>query len=175
MLIRTPRLEIVSWGIEPLRAAVANPANLPHLLNAVIPENWPAPMLGEVLPLFLKKTEEDDRLVNWLLWSWLSMEPYSGKRTLIGDGGYKNIPDAAGAVEIGCAVLPQFQRHGYATEGIAGLVRHAFSIKGITTVYADTDTSNIGARRALEKCGFVECGPGAEQGTIRYDIRFSQI
>lgn len=175
MIIPTPRLELVSGKIEHLRADVENPQALPGLIQATVPDNWPDPMLGEVLPLFLKMMEEDSRYSDWLLWYWLKPEPHLEERTLIGAGGFKNIPEADGRVEIGCGVLPQFQQRGYATEGIAGLVEYAISLPDIMTVYADTDITNIGARRTLEKCSFVEIGSGSDPGTIRYSYRFNKI
>ena len=156
--------------METLRVAVERSVDWPRLLGAVVPDNWPDPMLGEVLPLFLKMTNEDVRLADWLIWSWISRMTVLPEKTLIGAGGFKNVPDSNGKVEIGCGVLAQFQGRGFASEGIAGMVSHAFTLPAITAVYADTDRSNSGARRALEKCGFVHIGPGEEPGTIRYEI-----
>ena len=47
--------------------------------------------------------------------------------TLVGAGGYFGPPDADGTVEIGYSVLPEWQRHGYATQMTEALVNNVFS------------------------------------------------
>ena len=45
---------------------------------------------------------------------------------LVGNGGYKGPPDAAGEVEIGYSIIPEEHRRGYASGAVNLLVQRAF-------------------------------------------------
>jgi len=61
--------------------------------------------------------------------------------------------------EIGYMIHPQHWGKGYATEALKGLVgTHARVFPNIKIIKAMTDTTNLGSRKVLEKCGFVKAG-----------------
>jgi [ribosomal protein S5]-alanine N-acetyltransferase len=78
--------------------------------------------------------------------------------TAIGELGCKGDPDPTGAVEIGYGLNPSVWNRGYATEIVGAFTAWLLEQPGITTVTAETATSNPASARVLEKCGFVRTG-----------------
>ncbi|MFT4143615.1 MAG: GNAT family N-acetyltransferase [Mobilitalea sp.] len=74
----------------------------------------------------------------------------------IGGGIFKGEPKENGYVEIGYGICDDMQRHGYATEGIGGLINWAFNHMRVSGIIAETDKDNIASIRVLEKLGFVK-------------------
>lgn len=72
--------------------------------------------------------------------------------TIIGDLYCK--PDAAGQqAEIGMSFDPKFQRQGYASEAVRGMLRHLFTQIGLHRVFALTDPRNHATIKLLERVG----------------------
>jgi RimJ/RimL family protein N-acetyltransferase len=72
--------------------------------------------------------------------------------------------------EIGFSVIPEARGRGYATEIAQALVANAFDQPGVQVVNARTADSNVPSARVLLRCGFHRVGPGAEPGTVEYQI-----
>lgn len=66
-----------------------------------------------------------------------------------------------GAKEIGYSLNSDCRNRGYMTEAARGVVRHAFSLAGVSVLSAVHYPFNAASRRILEKCGF------AYEGTMR--------
>lgn len=56
-------------------------------------------------------------------------------------------------VDIGFALLPKFERQGYAYEAAQATMDFAKSTLGLTTILGITIAENLGSRRLLEKIG----------------------
>jgi RimJ/RimL family protein N-acetyltransferase len=78
-------------------------------------------------------------------------------------------PPSDGAVELGYGVAPSRRGRGYAPEAVRALTAHAFTAPEVKAVFAHVEPSNPASVRVLEKAGFTPSGPGAEEGTVRYD------
>jgi ribosomal-protein-alanine N-acetyltransferase len=89
---------------------------------------------------------------------------------LIGSIGFKGPPNAAGEVEIGYSVLPQYQGTGYATEMASAVIGWAGASGRVWAVLAQTTADNLGSRRVLAKLGFVAAGAGEEPGSTLYRL-----
>ena len=63
-----------------------------------------------------------------------------------------------GVVEIGFTISPGYQRQGYATEGLDGLLAYIFDVLQIGKVVAVTDANNRPSIAVLESSGFVRAG-----------------
>jgi len=55
--------------------------------------------------------------------------------------------------EIGWVISPPYQRHGYATEAAAAVVRHGFQTLGLQRIVAACDSRNLASIRVMEKLG----------------------
>lgn len=61
-------------------------------------------------------------------------------------------------LDIGYALMPQFEGKGFATEGAKAMVQLAFDQYNLERVSAITTSENVGSCRVLEKLGFVHKG-----------------
>lgn len=167
-VITTSRLELRSGTREALIADLEGTDALAAVLEALVPDNWPPPLYDEPA---IRRTLDHmaaGQPASFLLYYW--MLPCDGEApVLIGLGGFKG-PPQEGSVEIGYSVLTQFQRQGYATEAVAGLVGFAFAQPDIHEVTAETLPSLVASIGVLKKNGFRLVGPGAAEGVIRFGI-----
>jgi len=112
---------------------------------------------------------ENPEAVGWTAW-YILLLGGSGEKTLIGAVGACGLPDDDGTIVIGYSLLDQFHGKGYATEALRGFLDWAKPDPRLRRVVADTYPHLAASIRVLEKCGFVRCGPGAEEGAIRYEL-----
>lgn len=90
-------------------------------------------------------------------------------REVVGLCGY-HAPPVNGMVEIGYNVAPARRNRGFATDGVAAIVRSAEEDDAIRTIVAETFAGNIGSQRALERNSFVRVSerPTAGEPVIRW-------
>jgi len=103
-----------------------------------------------------------------------------GSNAAVGYVNFHAPPDADGMVEIGYQIVPAARRRGYATEGAAALLHHAFTALGAEAVFATTMAVNTPSRRVMERLGmrhvrtFTEHHddplPGSEHGEVEYRV-----
>ncbi len=88
---------------------------------------------------------------------------------VVGLCGY-HAPPVAGIVEIGYNVAPARRNRGFATDGVAAIVRFAEEDDAIHTIIAETFAGNIGSQRALERNAFLRVSerPTAGEPVIRW-------
>jgi ribosomal-protein-alanine N-acetyltransferase len=168
-MIETARLKLVPATVAIARAEIGNRAEFAGLLGASVPDNWPPESAADALPLFLQWIEAAPDQVGWF--AWYAVTPLDGSSVpvLVASGGFKG-PPRDGEAEIGYSVLPQFQRQGYATEMVHGLVRWAMGQPGVVRIVAETEWANPASVRVLSKLGFAEVGPSSEPGGMRFSL-----
>jgi [ribosomal protein S5]-alanine N-acetyltransferase len=152
--VRTARLRLVAATAEMVKAAIEDRSRLAAILNASVPVGWPGGDLQEVLPQFHERMRADAAFERWVVWFWILRGDSKRSDVLIGDGGFMGLPDADGRVEIGYSIVPEFRRHGYASEGVMGLLDVAFALPEVATVMAETEKENIASIHVLERLGF---------------------
>jgi ribosomal-protein-alanine N-acetyltransferase len=167
LTLRTARLELVAGTAEIIRAEIGDRAGFARLLQARVPLAWPPPLNDEESMWWaVRFYDEHPDAAGWSKWYFVVREP---ERQVIGNGGFKGLPDAHGTAEVGYAILPDYQGHGYATEAVAALVGWAFCWPTVVRVVAETFPGLTASIRVLEKNGFRYTGPGSEDGVIRYE------
>jgi RimJ/RimL family protein N-acetyltransferase len=162
-------MRLVPATVALARAEIEHPLEFTRLLGATVPQNWPPESLADALPLFLAWLEAAPDQVGWFGWYALRRGPAPADATLVGSVGFKG-PPRGGTVEIGYSVLPQFRRRGYAAEMVGGLTRWALSQPGVSRVIAEAEATNLASVGVLLRVGFAEEGPGAEPGSLRYEL-----
>lgn len=169
-MIITERLELLPATAEMTRAALNSQSLLAAALDATVPASWPPEFLDSAaLEFTLERLRGGPEQAGW----WLYFVTLSGDpsgRLLIGSAGYKGPPSPEGVVEVGYAVVQDQQRHGYASEAVRGLLRHAFAEPAVNAVIAETLPELIPSIGVLSKCGFQLVGEGSEPGVIRYQL-----
>jgi ribosomal-protein-alanine N-acetyltransferase len=169
LVIQTARLKLIPATVVVARAEIGHRGEFARLLGASVPDNWPPETLADALPLFLGWLEAAPHRIGWFGWYALATAAGTAALVLIASGGFKG-PPQNGTAEIGYSVLPQFQRRGYATEMVSGLVRWALGQPGVARVAAETEWANPASVRVLSKAGFAPAGPASEPGGARFEF-----
>lgn len=82
--------------------------------------------------------------VAWKEMFWAQLFPESDPNELV----YASLE-----LEIGYAMSPRFQGHGYATEAAKGFVSYAFDTLGMKRVFASTNRKNEGSINLMKRVG----------------------
>ncbi len=87
---------------------------------------------------------------------------------VIGTVGFGGPPDESGMVEISYAIVPAFERQGYATEAAELGTAFAFADERVHTIRAHTLAGQSPSTSVLKKCGFDFMGEAklAEDGIV---------
>ena len=169
LTIRLERLELIAATKELLQAEADRP-QLARGLQAEVPSNWPTPLYdNNARQFFLTVVSENSEAVGWTAW-YILLPDESGRKILIGGVGACGLPDEEGKIVVGYSLLDQFHGRGYATEALQGFLDWARQDSRLRKVIADTFPHLTASIRVLEKNGFVRCGAGADEGSIRFEL-----
>jgi RimJ/RimL family protein N-acetyltransferase len=90
---------------------------------------------------------------------WMTRQAIVGDEGLVvGHAGFHGPPDAAGMVEIGYSVDPDFRRQGYARSTLIEILRRTAADTSVTTVRATITPDNVASLATIAGFGFVEVG-----------------
>ena len=162
----TGRLELVAATAELARAAATSAEALGTLLACEVPRGWPPELMKDQEAAWATQLEAEPALAGWSAWYIVQVKP----AVLVGSIGLSGRPDAQGCVECGYAMLPKYQRRGYATEAMGGLIDWAFSHPEVRRIRAHTYRHLQASIRVLEKNGLSHVGDGDEPETIRFEL-----
>jgi len=168
-VIETNRLKLIPATVALARAEVADRDEFARLLGASVPDNWPPEILVDALPTFLGWLEAAPDRAGWFAWYALAEGDGRVSPVLVASGGFMG-PPQDGTAEIGYSVLPQYERQGYATEMVTGLVRWAMEQPGVARVVAETEWANPASVRVLLKAGFAPGGTAGKPGGARFEL-----
>ncbi|MCI0565160.1 MAG: GNAT family N-acetyltransferase [Nitrososphaera sp.] len=170
-VIITERLELVPANLELVRAALGGHAALGEKLCAAVPATWPPEFLDRAaFEYTIARLSEGPEQVGWWLHFVVLRACTVGERALIGSAGYKGPPSPDGTVEVGYGIVREYQRRGFATEALGGLLAHAFQVSEVQRVVAETLPELAGSIGVLRKFGFRLIGDDSEPGTIRFEL-----
>jgi len=99
-------------------------------------------------------------------WSWLH-DRRSGE--VVGDVVLQPAPDPPGGIEIGWHLAREHWGKGYATEGSAPLIPHAWDL-GLDEVIATIIPVNTPSIRVAERLGMQRRGPTVPRGGLAHGI-----
>ncbi len=150
------RLKLIDGNLELLTAAIAGSEALERLLGVAIADGWAG--FPEALPVLCASYSQHPEGHAW--GSLFFVEPEA--KMLVGLGGFKGAPSSEGAVEIGYAIAPAFQKLGLATDAVAQMVRRAFEDASVRAVDAHTLGHVNPSTRVLEKSGFRRIGEASD-------------
>lgn len=169
--LHTTRLVLVAATLDMALAERDDRASLERDFGIRLALPWPPPLNDEAsLAWSISVLREAKGEAGWGFWYFTLPPAEEGAPLLaIGNGGFKGGPDATGTVEIGYSVLEEYQRRGYASEGVEALVAWAFLQPGVRRIIAETYPVLIGSIGVLRKTGFREIGPGSEEDVIRFE------
>ena len=151
-MIQTRRLNILPLTLTDLKTVLGSSAALEERLSLQLVPDLLAGRAREAVVKKISKMENAPIQYHPWYTYWLIII----RNIPVGAGmvGFKGSPDENGSVEIGYGIDPEYQRAGYMTEAVKGMVAWAFtdpSCKIITATLTAPD--NIASHRVLEKVG----------------------
>lgn len=152
----TDGVRLVPTTIELLDREDISGNELACVLNVAGPASWPPSFNGPETRAWVR-----DRLrvepANGEWYSWYIIATVDDVPTLAGIAGYKGPPDADRRVEIGYAVVEEYQRRGIASAAVNLLCQRAFTL-GVAEILAETLPTLIPSQGVLNKAGFHKIG-----------------
>lgn len=154
-MIRTARLELVSFSIPAMEAALAR--NLPKV-EAELGASVPADLnerLGGLFTMRIAQLREDPAGVPWLARAMV-MTDGSGIRRMVGSIGF-HAPPRDGVAEIGYHVEPAYRRQGLALEAVRAMLDWAAG-QGVHRIRASVAPGNAASLAVIAHFGFRRTG-----------------
>ena len=149
--LETGRLIIIPMTYEFVSKIINQDLSAYKELNVFPNDEWPNIDTKEVLPLFKKKLSKE-KPDGYGVWLFIDKET----KTIIGDGGYKDIPNTDGEIDIGYGIIESRWRKGYAFEAVTKLIDWGFSNKNVKKITANCLLNNIASTCLLNKLGMKE-------------------
>jgi ribosomal-protein-alanine N-acetyltransferase len=170
--MRTARLEMVAARLEHLDAELECPLRLKDLLGAEVLPSWPPGEYDRHAIRYFRDriAEGGDAVVPWYVWYAIQRATAGCPATLVACGGYFGPPSPDGTVEIGYSVVPEWRRHGYATELVQALTKRSFDVMAVRRILAESEVENVASLRVLGRCGFRRMGTGREPHYDRFQL-----
>jgi RimJ/RimL family protein N-acetyltransferase len=168
--IKTEHLDLIAETAELAEAESAGRRQLSAALDADVPEEWPPEGIADAMALFAAQLRRDPALAGWLNWYWILVDPGTGRRTLIGSGGFTS-PPVDGTVATGYLLLPAYRGKSYAIEAVRALVAWAFRHPEVGRIIAETLPDNELSIRVLLRAGFRRARKASEQGHVRFVLK----
>ena len=134
LIVETPRLILRPFqedDIMPFAAYRSAP-------EVALYQSWETPYTREQAAEFVREMQraQPGAPAEWYQFA-IERKRQAG---LIGDCAFHTLAEEPRQAEIGFTLSPQFQRQGYATEAVGGLLKYAFEIMKLHRVTAQCDT-----------------------------------
>lgn len=155
-MIETERLLLIPLTYEQLINYVKCDNSLEVELNLYPTSRTISPELKEALEQTILPNVADvnkNYLFNTL---WTVISKVDNK--MVGDICMVGEPNAEGAIEIGYGTYDEFQRKGFMTEAVNGVIKWAANEPNVKSIIASTEKSNIASFTVLEKNKFAKTG-----------------
>ncbi|WP_286928058.1 GNAT family N-acetyltransferase [Flavobacterium sp. UBA4197] len=123
-----------------------------HNLGIHIADGWPDDDVMETLPKIINNLQLSGYPTGFESWMIIKQDDMC----IIGDVGFKGIPNAQGEIDLGYGIIRQQRKKGYAFEAAKNLVDRAFSDPKVVTITARSLISNADSAKILTKINFTE-------------------
>lgn len=152
-MIETPRLTLIPLSLDQLRLHLENGTRLETSLGLQPGHREVVEPLLSIINYFTVPRLKDPEFDPLYHTVWIAIDRQT--RQIVADAKFKGEPDETGTVEIGYGTYPAFQRQGYMSEIVGGLVNWVSHQPDVRRVMADTDVDNVASQRVLQKNGFL--------------------
>jgi RimJ/RimL family protein N-acetyltransferase len=159
-MIETKRLIIQPLTYSQLEKYIRVDNSLELKLNLDRSSRTISPELKEALEQTILPTVADNSK-NYLystLWTIIS----KSENKMVGDLCFFGEPNADGEIEIGYGTYDEFQRRGFMTEAVGGMIQWAKEQPEITAIIASTNKTNTASYSVLLKNNFTKIGESDE-------------
>ena len=168
--LRTDRLRLVPLDADGMRLFVKDWPELQRRLGLTLSLTWVTDHdTLEAARRHRRKMRRDQDA--WLWWTFWQVILVSDNVS-IGLVDFKGPPAPDGGIAVGCAFAPSYWGRGYATEAVGALLARMRRQSAVRYIWAETDVTNVRARRLLQNLGFrpltdAELGSGPPPSPIR--------
>lgn len=147
--IYTNRLILVPFTLEVTKLLMAGDTSILLKLGLQLTPYWPDQEAIDTFPKIITNLEKVSAPTGFESYMVVHRE----SMTVIGDAGFKGLPNADGEVDIGYAIIEQAQNRGYGLETAKGLTDWAFKQPGVKAITARCLLDNAPSARVLVKLG----------------------
>lgn len=121
-------------------------------MGLTLGEGWPDADAMETIPKIIKALERTGEPTGFESWMIITKDG----RKIIGDVGFKGVPNPEGEVDIGYGIVEAERKKGYAYEAAEGLTDWALLQPDVKKITARCLLANIDSAKLLVKLGFSE-------------------
>jgi len=152
-MIETSRLLIQPLTVDQLQKYLRNDFSLEEELGVKKLKRILTPQLREALvhTILPNASNPEKNYLFCTLWSAISKDG----REMVGEICFTDIPNHLGETEIGYGTHDGFQRRGYMTEIVSGIITWASSQPSIKKIIAHTDKTNQASFKVLLNNEFI--------------------
>lgn len=149
--IQTSRLTLLPFTKIICEQALNNSAVMLASLGIIPCDGWPDLETLDTLPRIinnLNKVKEPSGFESWMIIE-------TSTNLIIGDIGFKGIPNEAGEIDLGYGIIASKRKKGFAQEAAAGVLQWAFlNHKKVKAVTASCLIDNLGSKKILSLLNF---------------------
>ncbi|WP_439881235.1 GNAT family N-acetyltransferase [Pontibacter sp. MBLB2868] len=150
--IHTERLVLIPFTLPVADALLQGEVGILRKIGLLPTPYWPDQEAIETLPKIIKNLKLVHEPTGFESW----MVVLKSNMTVIGDAGFKGLPNADGEVDIGYAIIKQEHKKGYGMEVANGLAEWAFLQPVTKAITAKCLIGNTASARILHKLGLRE-------------------
>ncbi|WP_253922777.1 GNAT family N-acetyltransferase [Halobacillus sp. A5] len=158
MQLLSARLKYIPITIDLAQTIMKNPLAFYYKYQLPWNRSWPHDGLKAMLPFYVESLEENPDCLGF--GPWIIMD--ADEERVIGDIGFKGIPDEEGNVEIGYHVVETERDQGFATEAVKAMCSWVFKNEKIKSVEAQCGKSNVPSQKVLINNGFSQTNSDRE-------------
>jgi len=175
MKLNLKLLILVPATLELLEAEKKSIEELASLLDVQKPFNWPPPLNDKnSQQFFMDYILKNENTPEWGMWFFILKNKSGNKNILIGNGGFKGLPNKEGDIEIGYSIIELYQNRGFASEAASGLIRWAFEDRQISSISANTLVGLEPSQKVLQKNNFLKERNTKHEGIVSYRLTRKQ-
>lgn len=150
-MLTTERLKLIPLTADDLKLCIENRSRMERKLGLAVTRKQLNEKMKGIYQIKINYIKRDKE--NYLLYTYWQIVPKK-LNYIVGEIGFKDIPNSSGEIEVGYGLDEEHRGNGYMTEALIGLTKWAFAQKGISAIIAVTDNNNIPSHRVLARSGF---------------------
>ena len=156
--IQTDRLKLLPFTIHICEEALSCSTSFLTDLGITPGYGWPDLETLDTLPRILNNLNKVKYPSGFESWMVLN----KSTNTLIGDIGFKGLPNEHGEIDLGYGIIKSETQKGYAKEAASGLIEWAFKQTGIKAITANCSKENLASQQILTFLNFKKVGEDQE-------------
>ncbi|QNK63740.1 GNAT family N-acetyltransferase [Pedobacter sp. PAMC26386] len=149
--INTERLYLIPFTPDICKEALNHEFSSLAAIGIQLGDGWPDADMLDTLPRIIDKLNLVDTPSGFESWMIIERET----NAIIGDTGFKGLPDVNGTIDVGYGITASARRKGYATEAVKGLINWALQQPEVTGITASCEISNVTSAKLLKALGFI--------------------